>query len=254
MFDRTLHPTVSAQPTQRNEELLRQCPSFTAPYRLPRWLCNGHVETLFAAFFRKPLGLDYQRRLLPMSDGGTVALDSLAPEPGRAEPAADAPVLLLLPGLTGGSEGSYVQHEVRGAAAAGMRPVVMNMRGTSDQPVATAKFFSALYTDDVRSVGWRGARGVGGGEGGPPAPRRGAARGAEAAGVAAGSLLPAPGCIHDTSAPTFQGGDREAEERVPRGAAVCGGLVQRRQRPHQLPGGGGRRHAPGGWRGALQSL
>ena len=64
----------------------------------------------------------------------------------------DAPVVILLPGLTGGSEDSYVQHAVRHARDAGIRAVVFNSRGTSDSPVTTAQFYSASFTEDMRWV------------------------------------------------------------------------------------------------------
>jgi predicted alpha/beta-fold hydrolase len=59
-------------------------------------------------------------------------------------------VLILLPGLSGGSEDSYVQHAVRDARARGVRAVVFNSRGTSGSPVTTAQFYSASYTEDLR--------------------------------------------------------------------------------------------------------
>ena len=62
----------------------------------------------------------------------------------------DAPLLLLLPGLTGGSEDTYVQHAARHAREGGLRAVVFNSRGTSDAPVTTAQFYSASYTEDLR--------------------------------------------------------------------------------------------------------
>lgn len=61
-------------------------------------------------------------------------------------------MLVLLPGLTGGSHDSYVAHMARAAAEAGIRPVVFNSRGTSDAPVTSPQFYSASYTDDLRHV------------------------------------------------------------------------------------------------------
>ena len=62
----------------------------------------------------------------------------------------DAPVLILLPGLTGGSHDSYVRHMVGAASKNGMRAVVFNSRGTSDGPVTSPQFYSASYTGDMR--------------------------------------------------------------------------------------------------------
>ena len=40
------------QDTAWNAAVLSLCPTLTAPYSLPAWLGNGHVETIFAAWFR----------------------------------------------------------------------------------------------------------------------------------------------------------------------------------------------------------
>jgi predicted alpha/beta-fold hydrolase len=68
---------------------------------------------------------------------------------------ADAPVLILFPGLTGGSGDSYVQHAVLQARHAGIRAAVFNSRGTADSPVLTPQFYSASFTGDTREVGRR---------------------------------------------------------------------------------------------------
>lgn len=177
LFKKTLTPRVIANPSDWNRDLLAMCPYFTAPYELPAILNNGHVETIFAgalggrgprrrcrrrpltaslplppaALFRRRPHILYSRELLHMPDGGVVALDTEALPEGERLP-ADAPVLILLPGLTGGSEDSYVQHAVVHARAAGIRAVVFNSRGTSESPLTTAQFYSASFTEDLRCV------------------------------------------------------------------------------------------------------
>lgn len=160
MLSRNFKPTVKHSKTKWNNAILRLCPHLTANYRLPLFLNNGHVETIFAALFRKNPHILYQREILHMPDGGVVALDTEIQEPARGEephmPRAeleeDAPVLILLPGLTGGSGDTYVQHAVIHAREAGMRAVVFNSRGTSGSPVTTAQFYSASFTEDMRCV------------------------------------------------------------------------------------------------------
>lgn len=144
-------PTVTAQPTKFNQALLSLCPSLTTPYRLPRLLCNGHVETIFAAWTRKKPHLLFDREIVHMPDGGCVTLDTEDLPPEKRLP-DDAPVLILLPGLTGGSEDSYVQHAVVHARETGFRAIVFNSRGTSESPVTTAQFYSASFTGDLRNV------------------------------------------------------------------------------------------------------
>jgi predicted alpha/beta-fold hydrolase len=64
----------------------------------------------------------------------------------------DAPLLVLFPGLTGGSGDAYVRHCVASARARGVRAVVFNSRGTADSPVLTPRFYSASFTQDAREV------------------------------------------------------------------------------------------------------
>jgi len=144
-------PKLVAQPTAWNQALASLCPYITAPYNLPAFLNNGHVETIFAALFRRSPHILYDRELVHMPDGGVVALDT-EDLPSTQQLPADAPVLILLPGLTGGSEDSYVQHAVSHAREAGIRAVVFNSRGTSGSPVTTAQFYSASFTQDLRCV------------------------------------------------------------------------------------------------------
>ena len=61
-----------------------------------------------------------------------------------------APVLILLPGLTGGSDNSYILHAVVKARLAGLRACVFNSRGTGGAPVTSPQFYSASFTGDTR--------------------------------------------------------------------------------------------------------
>lgn len=151
MIKRTFYPKIRGKSTEWNDKIRRLCPHLASPYQLPFVLNNGHIETIFAALFRKNPHITYEREIVRMPDGGSVALDSQirdhAPELG-----VDAPVLILLPGLTGGSGDTYVQHAVIHAKKAGIRAIVFNSRGTSDSPVTTAQFYSASFTGDMRCV------------------------------------------------------------------------------------------------------
>ena len=115
-------PVVKGAPTAWNRAIQRLCPHLSEVYELPWILNNGHVrfhglsardapspshsrvehsqvETIFAALFRSNPHLTYEREIITMPDGGVVALDSEA----STDLPTEAPVLVLLPGLTGGS-------------------------------------------------------------------------------------------------------------------------------------------------------
>jgi hypothetical protein len=98
--------------TPRNDAIIAGCPAL-AEYRAPPFLPGPHLNTLWSAFVRANPGLRYTRRMLDLGDGGNVALDwHAAPRPG-------VPTLILLHGLTGGSEERYRQWQVKAAAEAG---------------------------------------------------------------------------------------------------------------------------------------
>lgn len=153
MMRKSFVPIIKSKRTKWNEEIMKLCPHLSTPYSLPSILNNGHVETIFAALFRRNPHITYEREIVHMPDGGVVALDSEIVDPTSGTNLKDdSPVLILLPGLTGGSGDTYVQHAVIHAKRIGMRAVVFNSRGTSNSPVTTAQFYSASFTEDMRCV------------------------------------------------------------------------------------------------------
>lgn len=83
-------------------------------------------------------------------DGGAVALDWVAGDDRRLPP--ESPLLILLPGLTGGSQDTYVRHMLVRARNKGWRVVVFNSRGCGESPVITPQFYSASFIEDTRAV------------------------------------------------------------------------------------------------------
>ncbi|KAK2351605.1 embryogenesis-associated protein EMB8 [Trifolium repens] len=123
----------------------------TRPYNpFPFIAWNRHVETIFASFFRSTPDVTLRRQCLRTQDGGSVALDWVPGDDRRLLP--DAPLLILLPGLTGGSGDSYVRHMLVRARSKGWRVVVFNSRGCGDSPVTTPQFYSASFLGDMREV------------------------------------------------------------------------------------------------------
>lgn len=152
-------PKTIAKDSERNRAILAKLGRLKEPYRVVQGLGNGHVETIFAAFFRSSPMVEYNRDLiLCTTDGGCVALDwpVKGEEGGQIwtwdELPEDAPVVVLFPGLTGGSGDSYVKHMVLSCRKNGMRAVVFNSRSTADSPVTTPQFYSASFTGDAQDV------------------------------------------------------------------------------------------------------
>ncbi|KAH9774906.1 AB hydrolase-1 domain-containing protein [Citrus sinensis] len=118
------------------------------PFPVIGWNC--HVETIFAAFFRSLPDIKLKRECIRTKDDGSVALDWISGDHQLLPP--DSPVLILMPGLTGGSEDSYVRHMLLRARSKGWRVVVFNSRGCGDSPVTTPQFYSASFLGDMQEV------------------------------------------------------------------------------------------------------
>lgn len=108
------------------------------------------METIFAAFFRSLPDVKLKRECIRTKDDGSVALDWISGDHQLLPP--NSPVLILLPGLTGGSEDTYVRHMLLRARSKGWRVVVFNSRGCGDSPVTTPQFYSASFLGDIQEV------------------------------------------------------------------------------------------------------
>lgn len=149
--EQPLLPHSSLEIAGAHRGLLAGFDSLRRPYRaFPVFASNRHVETIFAAFTRSLPAVTFRRECLRTPDDGAVALDWVSGD-ARALP-PDAPLLILLPGLTGGSQDTYVRHMLLRARSKGWRVVVFNSRGCANSPVTTAKFYSASFTGDLRQV------------------------------------------------------------------------------------------------------
>ena len=129
----------------RSRFLIDSTPAL-ATYSPPFWM-GGDLQTLWGVQMRpRPeCAIEFTRRYLQLADGGMIALDWLSKwQPGQ-------PLLLLLHGLTGGSQENYIQHMAAAAEEHGYCVVVQTARGCNETELVTAKGFSACWTADVRA-------------------------------------------------------------------------------------------------------
>lgn len=125
-----------------------------ARFRPTSWLfANAHAQILLTFLVPQSRAVHYRRELLRLRDGGQAALDWALPSAsGAASGAAsgsspssadadplpdDAPVVVLLHGLTGSS--AHLKSLSAAALRRGFRPVVVNKRGHGGVALATPR-------------------------------------------------------------------------------------------------------------------
>jgi predicted alpha/beta-fold hydrolase len=138
--------TIIMIPTEENQFIIDQCPSFNE-YRPTPWIFNGHLMTILGVLFRPLPKIVFQRILLPVDDtGGTVAID------WHTQPYHGQPILLILHGLTGGSDNEYIRWMTLSAHSnLNICCVVVHARGCGRSQLTSARSFCAANTNDLRA-------------------------------------------------------------------------------------------------------
>ncbi|GBP25161.1 Phospholipase ABHD3 [Eumeta japonica] len=131
------------------ECLERDVPLVRERYWPTPWCVEARLQTVLASVLRTWLlpRERYHRQVLMLADGGQVALDWM-----ETECAEGAPVLLVLPGLTGASQAEYVRCVCGAARALRLRCVVFNNRGLGGLPLTSPRLYCAASHDDLAEV------------------------------------------------------------------------------------------------------
>ncbi|SHN04577.1 hydrolase [Phytopseudomonas punonensis] len=112
---------------------------FTAAW----WLPGPHLQTLWGSLCRRPPALERQRERLWLADGDFLDLDWHGPHD------AQAPLVLVLHGLTGSSNSHYVLGLQRQLAAQGWASVALNWRGCSGEPNLLPRGYHSGASEDL---------------------------------------------------------------------------------------------------------
>ncbi|CCO28191.1 hypothetical protein BN14_02184 [Rhizoctonia solani AG-1 IB] len=111
---------------------------------------RGDMQTIFCSMgnFETVDHIQYQRKFIRVSDGGTIALDFCA-APNTTDL---SPIAVVLHGLTGGSHEHYIRALMTDLTSAnvGFRAVVVNGRGCAGAPVTSPQLYHGGTTDDLR--------------------------------------------------------------------------------------------------------
>ncbi|XP_063220007.1 phospholipase ABHD3 isoform X2 [Bacillus rossius redtenbacheri] len=113
------------------------------------WCVESRLQTVLAGFLRSTVlpHVKYRRELFQLKDGGEVALDWLE---NGCEP--QAPIVIILPGLTGTSQADYVKCLAVAANKIGVRTVVFNNRGLGGVMLKTPRTYCASNSEDFEEV------------------------------------------------------------------------------------------------------
>lgn len=131
------------------EYLRRNVPILELKFWPTFWCVESRAQTVFASILRSQVipRIEYRREILTLHDGGQVALDWM-----ETNCAADAPIVLILPGLTGESQAEYIKCLVIAANQTGLRTVVFNNRGLGGVDLTTRRLYCAANCEDLSEV------------------------------------------------------------------------------------------------------
>jgi len=152
---------LSYDPNQWNNNLIYNLESLKDKHFNPCWVCPTAFLQSVINTVSHPKPVRYNREPLVLPDGGQITLDWALPAKKIEykntryddryfpyEPLKDNKILLIMHGLTGGSECNYIHTLVDTARKQGYRVAVLNQRGVN-QNLTTPLTFHGGRLDDV---------------------------------------------------------------------------------------------------------
>uniref|UniRef100_A0A1B6KVN5 AB hydrolase-1 domain-containing protein n=1 Tax=Graphocephala atropunctata TaxID=36148 RepID=A0A1B6KVN5_9HEMI len=114
------------------------------------WCFESRAQTVISSLVRGQVlpDIQYTREILQLKDGGEVALDWRFPLTATEE----TPVVVILPGLTGGSQTDYVKGLVLQCHKTRIRAVVFNNRGIGGITLKTPRTYCGSNFEDLSEV------------------------------------------------------------------------------------------------------
>ncbi|PVD32380.1 hypothetical protein C0Q70_07814 [Pomacea canaliculata] len=145
-------PRIACSDKRLQHLIERYCP-IAREYYWPTWWCfQAHAQTLLRAILQSKPHPSYRSEFLLLPDGGQIKLDWSDSNHNSTYLEENRPTILLLPGLTGSSEETYIQHMVHNAELLGYRSVVFNNRGNGGADLLTPRTYCAANVEDMEFV------------------------------------------------------------------------------------------------------
>ncbi len=116
----------------------------TSLYRPAWWLPHAHMQTLWSTLKSRGRNINQHRERIATPDGDFLDLDWTG--------SGDGPIVIILHGLTGSSDSTYVKGLQRSIDDLGWRTVTLNFRGCSGSPNLTIRSYHSGETEDIAYV------------------------------------------------------------------------------------------------------
>jgi predicted alpha/beta-fold hydrolase len=113
-------------------------------YSAPRWLPNGHLQTIYPAKCIAKPPIRYRRERWPTPDSDFIDVDFVDGAPGQ-------PFIVLFHGLEGSSDSHYARALMAEIARRGWSGAVPHFRGCSGEPNHAPRFY---HSGDAQEVDW----------------------------------------------------------------------------------------------------
>ena len=118
-----------------------------SPYKPPAWLRNCHIQTVVGTWIGLNSNIPVYRQRVELPDGDFLEIDWL-----NHESDANQPTLIVLHGLEGSIESSYIQGILRHYQATNWRIGVMHFRGCSGVPNRKLRSYHSGDTEDLHYI------------------------------------------------------------------------------------------------------
>ncbi|XP_061178168.1 phospholipase ABHD3-like [Saccostrea echinata] len=144
-------PRLACRDKKFKNFLLEYCPILHEKFKPTFWCFESRAQTIMRAILKSSPNVSFESELVLLPDGGQLLLDWFDNSESEFKDVRTRPTIILLPGLTGTSNESYITHLVHQAAQHGYRSVVFHNRGMGAQ-LLTPKTYCAANVEDLAYV------------------------------------------------------------------------------------------------------
>jgi len=117
-------------------------------FRAAWWLKNTHLQTIWSSQYRKIIKPDTSHQRIELVDGDFIDLEWLEPQNSTT----NSPILLLLHGLEGSIDSTYIQGLLKVNETGPWKTVVMHFRGCGREANRLPRGYHSGETDDLHEV------------------------------------------------------------------------------------------------------